>query len=103
MQKLTIHADTNDLPIIAIKAKKTKEAITNLVDYYREFTGGISGLKNQQSQADRLSRALELWKKVEQTGHDTIILGDINLDYKEWAKQTSSQRSTGASHPDTTC
>lgn len=35
---------------------------------------------------------LEAWKAVEQKGLDTIILGDINLDYAKWTHTGSPQQ-----------
>ena len=39
-----------DLPLISIEAKRGKHATTIISTHYREFTGGISGLKTNESQ-----------------------------------------------------
>lgn len=89
--KICTNADTSGLPIIMVKAKKGKEAPTNVIACYREYTGAASGLSSMQAQADRLSRTLEAWREVESKGNDTIIVGDINLDYINWTQQGSPQ------------
>lgn len=89
--KLTTNINTKDLPIIAVTAKKNKEAQTNIVACYREYTGAVSGLSSIQAQSERLSRMLEAWRQIEQLNKDTIILGDINLDYKKWSMQSTPQ------------
>ena len=89
---ISTNVDSTDLPIIAVKAKKNKEEPTAVVARYREYTGAASGLSTTQAQAERLTRMLEIWRIVEQKGLDTIILGDINLDYKKWNCTGSQQQ-----------
>ena len=86
---ISTNNNIKDLPIIAITARKSKEAQTNIVACYREYTGAVSGLNSIQAQTERLNRILDVWRKVEQLNKDTIILGDINLDYKKWAAQNA--------------
>ena len=60
--------------------------------YYREYTGGISGLGIARSQLDKLSRQVSHWKILNETGRDVIILGDSNLCSFQWEKESFSQR-----------
>ena len=52
--------------------------------YYREFTGGMSGLNSKESQVDRLSRQILHWKTLFSGGKDVLILGDSNLCADQW-------------------
>ena len=54
-----------------------KEAI---IFIYREYTGGISGLKDDQSQVDRLQRMRDHWDQMISEYEDVTILGDMNVD-----------------------
>ena len=65
-QKLSPTMNTQDLPLISIKAKRGKEPFTILSAFYREWTGGISGLESTDAQTDRLTRAIAHWQVLNQ-------------------------------------
>ena len=69
--KISTNNNIKDLSIITITARKSKEAQTNIVACYREYTGAVSGLNSIQSQTERLNRMLEVWRKVEQLSWET--------------------------------
>ena len=82
----------SDLPIINIEVKKGKAAPTLVSGYYREFTGGISGIKTPEAQLERLVRLTEVWKYLDTLGKDTIIMGDTNLCYRNWSVPGAPQQ-----------
>ena len=86
------NASTHDLPLISIEAKKGKHATTIISTHYREFTGGISGLKTNDSQLDRLTRLTDHWKSLSQLNHDLIIVGDTNLCYRKWSTTANNDQ-----------
>ena len=47
---------------------------------YREYTSGVSGLKDESSQVDRFSRMKDHWKDMIAKTKDTTVIGDINVD-----------------------
>ena len=57
-QIINTNTDTADLPLLSMYAKWGAEAKTIFNFFYREFTGGVSGLKTTNAQADRLYRLL---------------------------------------------
>ena len=73
-----------DLPNITLEIGLGKEKKTVVNIFYREWTGGISGVSNQASQIERLSRQIALWRSLYRLGKDVVILGDANLDAKKW-------------------
>ena len=66
----------SDLPMITLIINNT-EAI---IFIYREYTGGISGLKDERSQVDRLSRMREHWNQMNLDYKDVTMMGDMNVD-----------------------
>ena len=70
---------TADLPVISFTARKGAEAKTAFTFYYREFTGGVSGIRTQEAQAERLSCLLAHWEEVGRLGLDLVHMGDMNL------------------------
>ena len=74
-----IGAQNSDLPPISceIGLGREKKTIVNFV--YREFMSGVSRLKDTQSQVERLSRQLKIWKVLFSGTKDVICLGDANL------------------------
>ena len=77
------HTDT-DLPSISFELGLSREKKTCFNFYYREFTGGISGLNDLASQAERLNRQIVHWKTLYKDNRDVVILGDSNLCAKKW-------------------
>ena len=73
----------NSLPTITVEVKKGKEKATIVNFTYREYTGGVSGLGDLDSQKDRLQRVLRWWTALSHRRGDFLIMGDINLDYKQ--------------------
>ena len=65
-----------------ISLGREKESIVNLL--YREFTSGESGLKDTQSQVERLSRQLRIWKVLCLGTKDAICMGEANLCALKW-------------------
>ena len=55
--------------------------------YYREWTGGVSGDRSQESQRERLSRHIEQWKGLSGQNRDFVILGYCDLCAKSWNNQ----------------
>ena len=83
---------TQDLPLISIEAKRGKNATTIISTHYREFTGGISGLKTNESQLERLTRITDHWKLISQSNHDLIIVGDTNVCYRKWTTTSNNDQ-----------
>ena len=75
-----------DLPIVSVTAKRGAEAKTIFNFFYREFTGGVSGLRTAESQVDRLTRMLAHWSELDALGFDMVTLGDMNLCYTKWTE-----------------
>ena len=75
---------SSDLPSISVQIGLGREKKTCVNIFYREFTGGVSGLSDLESQNDRLSRQIELWKILYDSGRDVLILGDCNLCAEKW-------------------
>ena len=73
-----------DLPNVTLEIGLGKERKTIVNIFYREWTGGISGLSNQGSQEERLLRQIEFWKSLYTQNKDVIIMGDANLDATKW-------------------
>ena len=73
-----------DLPSISVELGLGREKKTCINMFYREFTGGISGLGDSGSQEDRLARQICHWKTLSATGRDVLILGDCNLCAHKW-------------------
>ena len=54
----------SDLPSLTCEIGLAREKKTVVNFFYREFTGGVSGLKDNQSQLDRLSRQVRHWRTL---------------------------------------
>ena len=75
---------SSDLASISLEIGLGKETKTCFNIFYREFTGGVSGLGDLQAQKDRLSRQISHWKSLYGRGKDVVILGDCNLCAMQW-------------------
>ena len=53
-----------DLPSLSVQLGLGREKKTCVNIFYREFTGGISGLPDLQFQAERLGRQIDHWKTL---------------------------------------
>ena len=73
-----------DLPSLSVQLGLGREKKTCVNIFYREFTGGISGLPDLQFQAERLGRQIDHWKTLFVGGRDVLILGDCNLCAEKW-------------------
>ena len=78
----------SDLPSVSCEIGLGREKRTCANFFYREWTGGISGLADSQSQVDRLSRQIMHWRSLYTGGRDVVILGDSNLCSFRWAEET---------------
>ena len=77
-----------DLPMLTCEIGLGLERKTVVNFFYREFTGGISGLSDKQSQHERLSRMINVWNMINNNSdHDILCLGDANLCAKTWSKE----------------
>ena len=75
---------SSDLPTFTSEISFGQERKTIVSYFYREFTGAVSGLKDKQSQKERLRRQINNWKNLCQSNKDVVILGDANLCAKKW-------------------
>ena len=74
----------SDLPSISFLISLGKEKKTVVNFFYREFTGGVSGLDDITSQNERLSRQINHWRKICESKRDFVSLGDANLCSFKW-------------------
>ena len=79
-----LRRDDSDLPSISIEVGLGREKKTCFNFFYREFTGGVSGLNEPTAQKDRLVRQIGHWKSLYTSGKDVVILGDSNLCSMLW-------------------
>ena len=77
----------SDLPSISCEVGLGKEKKTCVNFCYREWTGGVSGLSDNQSQLERLSRQIRHWRSLYTGGRDVVIMGDTNLCALKWLEQ----------------
>ena len=83
VQMINCSGNNTDLPSISVQIGLGKER-TCVNIFYREFTGGVSGSSNLQSQIDRLDRQIGHWKTLYSQGRDVLILGDCNICAAKW-------------------
>ena len=74
----------SDLPSISFLISLGREKQTVVNFFYREFTGGVSGLKDIAAQNDRLSRQINHWRSISGSKRDFVCLGDANLCSVKW-------------------
>ena len=79
-----IGVENSDLPTISCEIGFGREKKTIVNFFYREFTGGVSGLQDTDSQINRWSRQLKIWKTLLLGNKDVICMGDANLCAKKW-------------------
>ena len=75
---------SNDLPTISFLIALGKEKKTIVNFFYREFTGGVSGLGDNEAQTERLSRQIKHWRVLAKSNYDLVCLGDANLCARRW-------------------
>ena len=59
-----IGVHNSDLPTLSMEIGLGREKRTVVNYFYREFTGGVSGLDDTQSQIERLARQISIWKSL---------------------------------------
>ena len=74
----------SDLPIMSFHISVGTERATVVNFFYREFTGGVSGLDDTLSQNDRLRRTINHWTSLSSGNRDFVCLGDANLCAIKW-------------------
>ena len=77
-----------DLPSLSCEIGLGKERKTSVNFFYREWTSGVSGLADTNSQAERLARQIMHWKGLNSKKRDTVIMGDANLCALKWGEDT---------------
>ena len=76
----------SDLPIITCEIGIGRERKTIVNFFYREFTGGVSGLSDIASQYNRLTRIINVWKMITDSDKDILCIGDVNLCGVKWCQ-----------------
>ena len=76
--------ENSDLPSISFELGLSREKKTCFNFFYREFTGGVSGLSDITSQKERLGRLTQHWKSLFKGNRDVVIMGDSNLCARQW-------------------
>jgi hypothetical protein len=66
----------SDLQTLICEIGLAKEKRTLVSFFYREFTGGVSGLRDMPAQVERWSRQIQLWRNLCGGNKDVICLGD---------------------------
>ena len=82
----------SDLQSISVELGLGREKKTCVNIFYREFTGGVSGLNSIGSQRERLCRQVSPWKSLYAGGRDVVILGDSNLCANQWENENYQRR-----------
>ena len=75
-----------------MKARKGGDKDTLISFFYREFTGGISGLRTRDAQRERLTRMLNYWRELDRLNLDCMYLGDMNLCAMKWADPAAADK-----------
>ena len=86
---------SNDLPTVTMKVRISRREMLMVNFFYREFTGGVSGLKNQGAQLERLKRQVKVWQKMAGGGKDFVIMGDANVCALKWKEDASEKKEIG--------
>ena len=74
----------SDLPSISFLISLGREKKTVVNFFYREFTGGVSGLDSIPAQNERLTRQINHWRNICGSKRDFVSLGDANLCSIKW-------------------
>ena len=77
-------SQNSDLPTISLEIGLGKEKHTIVNFFYREFTGGVSGLSDMNSQTERLQRQINIWKQLCLINKNFICLGYANICATKW-------------------
>ena len=84
MKERKLKQEDLDLPSFSFELGLSSEKKTCFDIFYREFTGGVSGLSDITSQKKRLQRQTQHWKSLYKGSRDVVIMGDSNLCAKKW-------------------
>ena len=87
LKERKLNREDLDLPSLSIELGLGREKKTCFNFFYREFTGGVSGLNDLPSQRERLGRQIAHWKTLYTNRKDVVILGDCNLCCKLWQNE----------------
>ena len=79
-----IHNLYSDLPNVTLEIGFGKERKTVVNVFYREWTGGLSGLGDHGSQVERLQRQISYWQTLYDEDRDVLMCGDANLCAMTW-------------------
>ena len=74
----------DDLPSISLEIGLGRATKTVINYYYREWTGGVSGLDSKASQLERHSHHIAQWTELVASGKNFVSLGDGNLCALSW-------------------
>ena len=74
----------SDLPMVTFEIGFGLEKKTIVNFFYREFTSGVPGLSDTQSQSERLLRMTQHWRSLAKIKKDMVCLGDANLCAYKW-------------------
>ena len=88
-----ISRQDSDLPSLSCEIGLGREKKSCVNFFYREWTGGVSGLADTASQQDRLLRQVKHWTSLYTGGRDVTILGDANLCAFKWNDSSYQQKS----------
>ena len=78
----------SDLPTVSLEIGFGREKKTIVNYFYREFTSGVSGLMDNQSQVERFKRQMTIWRSLCTGNKDVICMGDANLCALEWLEDS---------------
>ena len=84
VKEMSLAENLTDLPIMSFLIGIGKEKKTVINFFYREFTGGVSGLDDFASQTERLRRLTGHWRQLCRSNRDMVSLGDANLCAFRW-------------------
>ena len=73
-----------DLPNITLEIGLGRERKTIVNIFYREWTGGVTGLSDNGSQIERLDRQIMYWQSLYDQDRDILLCGDANLCARSW-------------------
>ena len=87
-----IGIQNNDLPTVTFEIGLGKEKKSLVNFFYREFTSGVSGLKDMNAQTERLTRQIKYWNNLHSSDRDIVCLGDANFCAKKWYNDDYSEQ-----------
>ena len=79
-----LEASISDLPMLTFEIGLGLEKKTVVNFFYREFTSGVTGLRTEQDQLERLKRMISHWRSLVGSNKDVVFLGDANLCTMKW-------------------